>query len=149
MQNEKRCSERYKTDAKIRFSSFYDFDTKVKYTSPNITKKCFAQSINVSVEGISFVSDQLLENGEQIDMDVFIPTSENAIHMEGEVRWSRKMHEESEDQFNTGVKLLTVEGEPVHDSIYFDEEYNVEWSVVLEKILGEYSKIVRERRKDG
>ena len=43
-----------------------------------------------------------------------------------------------QSQFDTGLKLITIEGKAVHDSIHFDETYNLYWSNVLELISGEY-----------
>jgi len=69
--------------------------------------------------------------------------------MLGEVRWSKKLSSSPKDayEFDTGVKLLTVMGETVSKSVYFDKKYRVFWSIVLDYIFGSFRRCIQENKK--
>jgi len=175
---EKRLHNRYGTTAKIYFQFEYDVETKVKFRvkknvlEDRISKRHSAISKNVSTEGICFISNIKLHQGDYLKMNVYLPGEGKAINMDGKVRWSKEAFapqeipliyndEKSErtdhstytqpnnisQQYDTGVKLITVNGKSVHDSIYYDNDYNLFWSDVLDSVLGKYCVIVQERKK--
>ena len=49
--------------------------------------------------------------------------------------------------YHIGVILSRVDGESVYDSIHFDKEYGVNWSVVLESVFGSYKMLMGEKYK--
>ena len=152
----RRKSSRYDTEVKIYFDIPYDIETKVKYqideTSPSSkkNKKYSAVSKNVSTEGLCFMSGQKLETDTLLSLEVYVPSAKEPVRMKGEVRWSalnKDASSEKGDQYATGVKLMTVEGQSVFDSIFFDEDYKVEWSVVLESVVGKFRVLAQKKEE--
>jgi len=146
---EHRKSNRFETDVKVFFHYPYDINTKVDYqlrdkTTPKLlSPKYPGVSKNVSAEGFCFHSAQKLRGGDNLLIEVHLPGDSSAIALEGTVRWCQSTTKE--EGFDTGVKLLTVNGQSVHETIHFDERYHIEWSAVLEAILGKY-RIISQRR---
>ena len=150
---EKRVHERFDTEVKIYFQFEYDIKTKVEFQRVNeklkqASNKYLAYSKNVSTAGICFTSEHRLIVGDNLFLEVYVPGSEIPIAMKGEVKWSQESGGSGygKSLYDTGVKLITVEGQPVKESIYFDERYQVEWSAVLESVLGSYRKLAQKRK---
>ena len=146
---EQRKSGRFATDVEVYFHYPYDINTKVDYqlTDKNHVKlspKYAGTSRNVSAEGLCFHSSKQLRGGDNLLIEVYLPGDESAINLEGTVRWCQSM--EKEAGFNTGVKLVTVNGQSVRETIHFDEMYHIEWSLVLESILGKYRILAQKRQ---
>ena len=101
---------------------------------------------NVSVEGLCFSSDGLYEYGQIVEMEVELPGAVKSIHMEGEVQWNKlveaqeKMKEEPDElaKFRTGIKVIEVDGKMVSETIHFEENYHIQWSIVLDSIFGNF-----------
>ena len=150
--NDKRKYERYDTEIQIYFAVTYDIQTKVEFQvldeSKESLKKYSAVSKNVSAEGLCFYSEKELKRGDRLYLEVYIPGSKKPIGMEGEVRWSQGMMTAKKKKvFDTGVKLLVVNGESVAKSIYRDDKYQVIWSTVLECVLGNFRILQQKKRK--
>ncbi len=159
-EKDRRKSNRFDTEVKIYFDIPYDIETKVEYRiegqgeqnkQEDSSKKYLAISRNVSTEGICFISKHKLEVDTALSLEVFVPSSKEPVHMKGSVRWSKPglPNEKSECQFESGVKLTEVEGDSVFESIYFDETYKVEWSVVLQSILGNFRILAQKKEDDS
>ena len=77
-----------------------------------------------------------------------MPKQAAPILMTGEVRWCKEVSEKKDPQeFATGVKLLSVNGKPVANSIFFDQEEKIVWSAVLESIFGNFRKFAQEKAR--
>lgn len=152
--DEKRRADRFETQVKVFYEFAYDIDTKINYQLVDVyknkvlSKKYQAISKNISCEGLCFVAEQKLKKGSALNLEVYIPGDDHPISMQGEVCWSRKGEKRELLEYETGIHLTTINGEPVHDSVYFDKEYHVEWSSVLESVLGKY-RIMAQDRKDN
>jgi hypothetical protein len=148
---EKRVSERFDTEVQVYYKFEYDIKTKVKYQNlqENKDDKRLAYSKNVSVAGLCFSSDQELECGDKLYIEVFLPGVNDPIPMEGLVKWSRHTEGDPQGYFSSGIHLVSVRGIPVKDTIYYDETYRVEWSNVLEEVLGSYRIIAQQRKDNG
>lgn len=150
---EKRKYERYDTEVKLYFDIAFDVETKVKYQlldkdhKKTLSRKYPALSKNVSAEGLSFVAAQPLKKGDYLNLEVYLPKATQPVRMEGEVCWSKSVAQgkQGADVFQTGVLLKKVNGQPVQETIHFDKEYNVNWSIALESILGQFKDIAKER----
>lgn len=148
---EKRKYQRYDTEVKLYFHLLpYDIQTKIEYqlldkNNKKISPKHAAVSKNVSVEGLSFISGQELKLGDYLDIEIFLPDAPDPVRMEGEVRWSRSLGEGK--GFQTGVLLKKVNKKPIPETIYFDPEYKVNWSIVLESVLGKFKDIAKDWKK--
>lgn len=150
---EKRKSNRYDTELKLYFSFAYDVRTKVEYqlldkkNKKILSPKYPALSQNVSAEGLSFIAGRQLKEDDYLDLEVYLPAAAQPVRMEGEVRWSKIIArgKRDEESFQTGVVLKKVNGQSVQETIHFDKEYNVNWSIVLESILGKFKDIAKER----
>ncbi len=156
MTKEKRKYERYDTRAKIYFQVKYDIATKVRFRvidkikNKALTKKYEALSKNVSAEGLCFSSVKQLNEGDVLYLEVYLPVPaekkvslpkrfKKPILMEGEVRWSESLGKlKRQTLYDTGVKLITVDGQPVDESVYFDDMNRVVWSAVLESVFGKF-----------
>ena len=139
----KRQYVRYETEAKVFFKVSYNVNTIIKFKLLDkikkkiVSKSYSAMSKNVSAQGLCFTSDKKLNVGDRLLIEVQLPGGNIGVMMEGEVRWSREDTEDPQ-RLNTGVKLITVNGQDVDSSIHNDPAYNVTWSVVLESVLGNY-----------
>lgn len=143
--NEARRHDRYDTDIKVHFYVPYDLKTKLSFKfkesfpDESLNKRFTGVTKNISAGGICFVSEQRLQQGDYILIDIFLPGVDKPISMEGSVRWSKV----SEDglQFFSGVQLTKVFDKPVEESIYFDQEHQVIWSNVLDQVLGSFASL--------
>lgn len=150
--NERREFSRYDTEAKIYFHVSYGLKTKVDFQLINKeesrAKKYHGLTRNISVEGLRFSSSKELKAGDKLYLEVYIPERKTPIYMTGEVRWSKEFRDDSEKyKYDTGVKLISVMGELVHKSVYFDKEYQVFWSTVLNYIFGSFKKCIQHHVK--
>jgi hypothetical protein len=151
---ERRRYERYDTQARIYFRLHYDLKTKVEFQLINkkserfLSKRYPGISRNVSVEGLRFASHKKLRKGNDIYLEVYLPKRKEPVCMLGEVRWSSKLSPRPKDayEFDTGVKLINVMGQPVSKSVHFDKEYRLFWSIVLDYIFGSFQKWARENK---
>jgi len=152
--NDKRNYHRHPLKDKALINFIYDFYAKVDVHSAEMpTKpkalKCHGVCKNISAEGICFASEIRLKRGEKLDLEFYIANSQSPIHMQGNVRWSKKAPESQStySQYDTGLKLTTIEGKDVCDSVHYDEKYRLYWSDVLELISGEWKQFIEEFRK--
>ena len=149
--SERRQHHRYDTEAKIHFRISYDLVTKVRFQLFDRLKQIFINrkymgiTQNVSCMGLGFVCDYKLSLGDVLKLEVYIPGIRKPILMDGEVRWCRDNPAYPKDRrkvgvgrFEVGVKLNHVNGQTVSETVYFDKTYQVEWSVALESLLGNY-----------
>lgn len=163
MRKERRKHARYDTEVKIYFQVTYDLKTKVKFqvfdkkNNKILSKKYSAFSKNVSAEGLCFISEKKLKKGDWLLLELYVPSTSEPIFMEGEVVWSHKVSLNKTLKmtnalakgkqvaiYESGVKLFSVNNQDVQGSLYFDHNFQVEWSAVLESILGKYSDAVKK-----
>ena len=151
--HERRKYERFETELKIHFYVAYDVQTKVEFqivgTKETPPKKYPAVSRNVSAEGICIIAEKELANGQVLYLEVFLPGENQAIPMLGEVCWCKLVVSKksaSDKIFEIGIKLKTVEGKSVPDSIYFDQTHRLHWSIVLESVFGNFKKLMQEKK---
>lgn len=149
---EKRKYPRYDTEAKIYFRVNYDLKTKVKFQvfqdgeKKHLSRKYAALSRDISAEGLGFCSNRALKKSDLLYLEVYLPRRKTPLHMTGEVRWSRPAFcaRKHTYKFDTGIKLLTVLGEPVARTIHRDKKHKVIWSKVLESVFGNFRKIAKK-----
>jgi hypothetical protein len=160
---ERRKYDRFKTDVEIYFDFIYDLETKVKFELVNengetsSSEKYSAVSRNVSVGGICFSSTQQVTQGDLLHLEVYLPGSEDPVHMKGKVEWCKpvipsyedRLLEEVEGQrpFEVGVRLIYVGDQLVEETIHHDAVYDVDWSAVLEAIFGNYRMLMEGKYK--
>jgi len=150
---EKRNNPRYDVQRRVKCNFFYDFDAKVKglpihESHPKQrTSKFLAQSKNISLDGVCFNSRQRFQTGDKLQLEFYIPGGSSPVQMSGEVKWSKATisDQPKSKAFDTGIKLLTIDGEIVEESIYFDDEYGVYWSNTLEAVLGKF-RIIQQKK---
>lgn len=158
----KRKYKRYNTEARIYFDFAYDLETKVKFElvdgkrKAKSKKQYLAVSRNISAEGLCFVSHKNVAIEDNLYMEVYLPNAVEPISMTGMVKWCDPVSESStyvlgdkknKQMYHIGVILNLVDGESVGESVHFDEEYGVNWSVVLESVFGSYKMLMGERYK--
>ena len=150
---ERRRYERYDNTVKIHFRVTYNLKTKVTFQvidqdkQEALSPKYLALSKNVSAEGICFTSAKKLDDGNALHLEVYVPGTSAPVHMRGEVRWCRPIApgEGEEDQFDAGVKVLTVNEKSVAETIYYDTTHQIFWSAVLEAIFGSFSALMHKK----
>ena len=64
---------------------------------------------NLSAEGICFTSQQRLEPGNILKLEVFLPAQSQPLRLEGRVAWIQPFKQEDRQMFNVGVKLFTID----------------------------------------
>ncbi|MCM8791249.1 MAG: PilZ domain-containing protein [Candidatus Omnitrophica bacterium] len=152
---ERRKYLRYDTDMKVYFQVKYDIKTRVEFIvleeewKSGTVHKYSGLCKNVNVEGMCFVSRKKLNKGDILLLDVYEPIVKGPVRMEGEVRWSKKISGKEGDRglFRTGVRLISVNGKSVADSIYFDKKYKIVWSAVLESLFGNFAAMLKKLKK--
>jgi hypothetical protein len=151
---EKRRHERREAQLEIRFDYKYDIETRVEYQllqkhKDGAPPKYYALSKNISAAGICFVSKHQLNEGDCLRLEVYVPYAAEPVLMEGEVRWSDAVSDQemAKQTYQTGVLLTSVNGQSVAATIRYDKEYHVDWSIVLESVLGSFKDIVRKGGK--
>ena len=88
--------------------------------------------------------------GDRLALEVYVPSAEKPVHMEGEVRWCQEVPDQKSGGgpvFETGVKVFIVENTFVEKSIFIDQIHNVMWSVVLESIFGNFKHLMLKRKQ--
>lgn len=152
---ERRRYGRYDTEVKIYFCVTYDVKTKIEFQvldikaqDKTLSEKYFALSKNVNAEALCFTSEKELEKGDILYMEVYLPSMKTPIHMKGRVRWSRatSLKQKTKNKFDTGVKLISVNGKSVPESVYYDEANQVFWSIALDSVFGSFGKLTQQRR---
>lgn len=154
--DDKRGAARHDCREKIYFDFVYDFQAKVDFkpvSSPasGSTRKYSGFTRNISTQGICFSSQVQLNEGVVVDMDVYIKDAPDPVHLQGKVRWNKLtlIDNMGTKHFDTGIHLDSINGQPVKDSIHFDEAYKVYWSDVLESLLGQFRKEAKKRAPNG
>ena len=149
-QDSQRTYRRHALKDKALVNFIYDFHAKVDVRSAGVPVKpagvtCQGVCKNISAEGLCFVSRKKLRRGEKLDLKFYISAHNPPLQMQGNVRWSKEVpgSRPMYSQFDTGLKLITIEGKAVHKSIYFDEAYKLYWSDVLELISGKWKQVVK------
>jgi len=150
----KRNNLRYDVQRRVKYNFFYDFNAKVKglpvveSRPKQRTSKFLAQSKNISLDGVCFNSKQSFQSGDKLQLEIYIPGGGAPVQMSGEVKWSKATVSDQVKPkvFDTGIKLLTIDGELVEKTIYFDKKYGVYWSNTLEAVLGKYRLIQQKKR---
>ena len=153
--SERRKYLRYDTEMKVYFRVKYDIKTRVKFRvledvgEGHTDQKYPGLCQNVSCEGLCFVSHKKLQKGDILQVEVYEPTVKGPVVMEAEVRWSRRIPEDlgKRESYHTGLKLLSVNGKPVPESIYFDKNYKIMWSAVLDSLFGSFAAMLKKLKK--
>ena len=151
--DEQRKAERYPVARDVEFDFFYDFKSAMKVSEQVETKtdqriKYYAQSKNVSLQGLCFKCEKHLDRGDVLDLELLIPGDDEAVRLQGEVRWVKSLpEEEGHVAYDIGVKVCTVNGIAADSTIYFDKNYHVYWSEVLESILGKFRIIQQQKQQ--
>lgn len=149
MSAEKRQTERYAKKMELNFS--YDAAAKLVYRveSSNPTFQKFAGvSKNICANGLCLTTHHPLKKGQRLHLEVYLPKDRHPIHMDGEVRWCDPVAgKKNKDLFDAGIKLESVEGESVDDTVHVDQTHHVVWSNVLESVFGTFRKLAQERAK--
>ena len=150
---EKRRHQRHDAEERVYFRIAYDVKTKVRFQilkdkdkNNSLFQKYPATCKNVSAEGLAFTSSKELMKGDCLHIEVYVPSKKEPIDMEGEVRWSQRLPSQPkyEQKFDTGVKLITVNGKSVLESIYHDGANQIVWSSALESVFGEFRKLIQK-----
>ena len=143
---EKRKFCRYDTDAKVQFYVTFDIHTRVEFQiigdkpTRKYVRKYSGISKNVNPEGLAFRSGKRLHKGDRLVLFVRVPTAKKSIRMDGEVRWCKKAA--GGRRYDTGVRLMEVEGTSVERSVVIDPRYKVAWSIVLESVFGNFKHLI-------
>lgn len=152
---ERRKYNRFDTELKVYFRVTYDIKTRVRFRilhingEKHLSRKYLGLSRNISVEGLCFTSKKKLERGDILLLEVDLPNTRVPIQMEGRVKWSKRLKTKTTrpDLFHTGVKLILVNGKAVSDSIYYDKEYRIVWSIVLETVFGGFKEMAKKLKR--
>jgi hypothetical protein len=147
---ENRKNTRYATAVKVYFHFPYELESKVDYRltdkdhKEQLSPTYSGLSKNVSAEGLCFNSGQELKKNDNLHIELQLPGDKSYVSMEGVVRWC--LPAQKRPGYDTGVQLQSVNGKSIRESIYFDEKYQVEWSALLEAILGKFRVLAQKRK---
>jgi len=145
---EKRQAERYDKEFELTFD--YAAATELKYQveeGRNRLKEYEGVSKNISANGLCLTSSHKLAIGQHLHLEIFLSKGVQPIHMDGLVCWcDPSLTGKKKLMFNAGIKLQSVEGKSVDETIHMDEKYHVLWSNVLESVFGTFRKLMQERK---
>ena len=152
--SEQRKFHRYSAEVEVLFQVAYPLKTQMNFqiidqeSGELYTSKYPAFSKNVGIEGFCFTTSLRLEQGEHIYLEVFLDGKKDPIAMEGQVRWSRQSLPLSgkERKFETGVKIISVKGQPILETFQYDSAKQLVWSGVLQTIFGDFKEKVKKRK---
>ena len=151
MNADKRQAPRYDKNLQVSFNFPYGFPydatTQLQYEVENDApqEKHTGVSKNICATGLCLTSDHKLEKGQQVRLEIYLPKGSQPIHMVGEVCWCDRssVSDVKHSLFDAGIKLNTVEGESVDQTVHLDETNHVLWSNVLEAVFGTFRKLVQ------
>jgi hypothetical protein len=150
----RRTYERFDQHAKAFFYFHYDLQAKIDIQrerpvdNGKTIEKYPAESQNVSAEGLCFRSLHKLDQGNKLKLEMYLSEGKEPIQLEGEVRWSQASVPTSPAGFfDTGIRLLSINGRPVPDSIHYDNQYQLVWSDVLDIIFGNIRKLSQQYQR--
>jgi hypothetical protein len=149
----KRKYPRFDTDIKVHFQLPYDFRTEVDFSVDADAKhgalnRYVGFSKNISVQGLCFESNKRLNPGDALWLELHLPSSNEIIFMQGVARWCQlsSASPETVKSFVTGVEVHKVDGIDIEQTVYFDEQYGVTWSHLLERVLGNFAKAQKKSK---
>lgn len=94
---------------KRRFIRFY-IALKVEYI---IRKEPRAEKVgttkDVSAAGMQLLTNDKMEVGDKVDLNIFVPEALNPAHMEGIVVWSRELLSPKSQSYSTGIEFGKIE----------------------------------------
>ena len=64
---------------------------------------------DLSCDGLRFISDEGLEEGSILELNLSIPSANNPVHINGKVVWVRKLSLEDGSPFEVGIEFLQIE----------------------------------------
>jgi SOS-response transcriptional repressor LexA len=102
--------------------------------------------INLSVGGLQFVSDDLFEPGQRLDLKLMIPSAFRSLSVRGEVVWAKRIVDR--DAYRTGVRFIEPSAEDISLLRSLEERY---WSIAddrkhqLENLIAQRYPLHRER----
>lgn len=150
----RRTYERFDKQAKAFFYFHYDLNSKldvqrvIEGTTDQI-EKYPATSRNVSAQGLCFRSLHQLNQGNHLQLDMYLTGDKEPIHLEGEVCWCQAANSVSpQGFFDTGIRLLSINGLPVAETIHYDQTYHLIWSNVLDIIFGDIRKMSQKAKRE-
>jgi hypothetical protein len=149
--SEQRKNIRYGSEKELRVDFYYNVETPINFkkTDGAQQKECKYTGVsrNFSTHGVCFKSDVQLKRGDHLSLEVYLPLQDDPVSMEGAVCWSKCSDKNvASNGFITGVQLDLIEGKDVEETIYHDETYDVDWSEVLESVLGRYRVLVEDNK---
>lgn len=155
---ERREHKRFHSDVEVHFDFIYDLETKVQFgivkdkEGKPVPVKYKAVSRDISVGGLCLVTHQKTKQGDMVRLDLFLPKSEDPIHMEGKVEWCKPLPQSDKDLlskdgedkpvYEVGIRILKLNGRSVDETIHHDQIYDVEWSIVLDAVFGSYRMLM-------
>jgi hypothetical protein len=106
--------------------------------------------INLSVGGLQFVSADLYEPGQRLDLKVMIPSAFRALSVRGEVVWAKRIVDR--DTYRTGVHFLEPSAEDISLLRSLEERY---WAIAderkreMEELIARRYPLHREPTPEG
>lgn len=152
MSSDKRQAPRYDKNLQVGFAFPYGFPyeakTDLKYEvedQAHHVRKYIGVSKNICATGLCLTSDHKLEKGQPVHLEIYLPQGHEPIRMDGKVCWCDRssLSDGQHTLFDAGIKIKTVEGDSVDESVHLDEAHHVLWSNVLEAVFGTFRKLVQ------
>lgn len=81
---------------------------EIEYAQLNSDKKYTATTKDVSAIGLRFSTSQKLDEGDNLQITMKLPNTQNAIHVSGRVAWLKKPSEDDK-VFDVGIEFLNIE----------------------------------------
>ena len=81
----------------------------IEYSLPNVDKICTATTKDISALGLRFETKDQLQEGENIEIKLKLPSAQSAVHAQGRVAWLKKLSLEDTATNDVGVEFIKFE----------------------------------------
>ncbi|MDD5680044.1 MAG: PilZ domain-containing protein [Candidatus Omnitrophica bacterium] len=84
---------------------------EIKYVvdeDPNQVRKRVATK-DLSCDGLRFISEQKVDEGALLDLNLTVPGANNPVHIKGKTIWAKKLSTEDTAPFEVGVEFVQIE----------------------------------------
>jgi len=64
---------------------------------------------DLSCDGLRFVSEERIEEGASLELNLAIPNANNPVHINGNVVWVKRVSTEDGSPFEVGIEFIKIE----------------------------------------
>ena len=81
----------------------------LKYITEGNSARKEVTTKDLSCEGLRFTSEEALEKGSSLELNLDIPDAPNPVHVIAKVAWAKRLSTEDGSPFEVGVEFIKIE----------------------------------------